>query len=151
MIVIIIVIFLIINYKLKMSTRILESIMAGEMCAFMDGFDWIYMMRSYLQRLLQHGLHVTVYICVKILKNYLKPSRKAGHTKKRLLLIYARRSYRQFRTEIAIVIGGEVSFANALSKIFGDHMLEEITKIVIVRTTLEQWQKLKKLFQYLTL
>lgn len=116
----------IIDFSSKKSRRTVRSIMAGEVCAFMDAFDAAYMLRSDMQEILGVEIPLLMFTDSKQLFDAMTKGRRT--TEKRLMIDVsaARQAYRRFEISAVGLVRGEDNPADALSKIAGNQALRRV-------------------------
>lgn len=135
----------ILDFKFKKSKRIVRSIMAGEVCVFIDGFDLGFTMTADLELLLKHRLNIYIFTDSKQLFDAIT---KGMHNMERRLMVdilAARQSYRCFEIKDVALIKGDVNAADALLKIKGSDSLYKMMVSGIDSAIVEHWVDSDKL------
>lgn len=129
----------ILDYKSKKSKRIVRSIMAGEVCAFMDGFDLGFAIAADLEMTLHRKLSMFMYTDSKQLFDAMTEGKHTAERRLMVDILAARQSYRRFEIEGVAVVPGDVSPADALSKAKGNDALDRLMATSVDETPVEQW------------
>lgn len=129
----------ILDFSSKKSRRIVRSIMAGEVCAFMDAFDVSFMVSSDISNLL--GITIPVFMFTDSKQLFDSVTKGKRTTEKRLMIDIsaARESYKRFEIEAIGLIKGSDNPADDLSKINGNGALKQILDSGFDETPVVQW------------
>lgn len=110
----------ILDFKSKKSKTIVRSIMAGEVCAFMDGFDQSFAMAADLEILLRSRLKVYMYTNSKQMLEAMTKGKHAAERRLVVNILPARHLYKRFGIEGVALIKREVNPADTLSRVKGN-------------------------------
>lgn len=128
----------ILDFSSKKSKKIVRSILAEEVCAFMDAFDVSFMISSDVSNLL--GMTITVFLFTDSKQLFDSVTKAKRTTEKRLMIDIsaARESYKRYEIEAIGLIKGCDNPADDFSKINGNGTLKRILDSGIDETPVEQ-------------
>lgn len=129
----------VLDFSSKKSKRIVRSIMGGEVCAFVDAFDYAFMMMKDLNTMLGKVIPIFMFTDSKQLFDALTKGKRT--TEKRLMIdiLSARQSYKRFEISAIGLVTGLSNPADGLSKIGGNGALQKILETGMDETPVEQW------------
>lgn len=131
----------VIDFSSKKSRRTVRSIMAGEICAFMDALDTSFMLRSDMCELL--GTDIPFLMITDSKQLFDATTRGKRTTEKHLMIDVApvRQAYRRYEIYSIGLIRGDDNPADALSKIKCNDALHRTLRDRIEKTRVALWIK----------
>lgn len=134
----------ILDYGSKKSTRVVRSIMAGEMYAFLLGFDRCFVIQHDLQLILKQNVPIRMFTDSKQVFDAIT---KSSCTTERRLMIdlhSAKESYDKFEIDNVALISSNQNLADCFTKSVPKNRLQSVLRSQIDNVVVTQWIDRKK-------